>query len=99
MEVFKADMSTSGPTVLSIQTITNILILEPIWVDVLLFKVKQKSFSKMMYSVDALLSTEELYMALTLVHLLFAIANLLKMQFSEAKAKTFTLRDSMAHSQ
>jgi hypothetical protein len=76
MEVFKVDMSTSGPTVLSIQMITNILILEPIWVDVLLFKVKPKSFSKMTYSVDALLSMEELYMALTLVHLLFAIANL-----------------------
>ena len=76
MEVFKADMSTSGPTVLSIQMLTPILMLEPIWVDVLLFKVKPKSFSKMMCSVDALLSMEELYMALTLVHLLFAIANL-----------------------
>jgi hypothetical protein len=76
MDVFKVDMSTSGPTVLSIQMLTPILMLEPIWVDVLLFKVKPKSFSKMTYSVDALLSMEELYMALTLVHLLFAIANL-----------------------
>lgn len=76
MEACKVDMSTSGPTVLSIQMITNILILEPIWVDVLLFKVKPKSFSKMTYSVDALLSMEELYMALTLAHLLFAIATL-----------------------